>query len=472
MPFTPRPIVLLALAVMAAAPAAAQQTSGGSGATRPVDECGSPEALPKNRRTSQRRSGDGSAHAARPAPRLLGQPAASAGEAQPGDAGQQASAGQPAAPSASGTAAQGSTQPAGASTNAGGATVQAGQAGQQLTGAHAHAANPPAAGATSGTASQGAAQQTQGQPSQPAGASSTAATAQPGGAQPVQASSTRADSAQILTAAQPGAQGSATTGNTPSYSGTSADVDPGAARRNRGLLRLQGTGRGTGLRLGPAASVSVPTAFGVDAGEMFFGVAYQGRTRYTDEDDAAAVAGIGIGSRRVLALEAAITTYSTFRGTPLETGGLSFKLHRQLPRQTSVAIGWENAILWGGADDRGSLYASATRLLSLREDPAQPFSTAVVTLGLGNGRFRFESDDAADRERINVFGALGVRVTGPVSLVTDWTGQDLNLAASITPIRRVPFVVTAGIADVTGQAGDGARFILSLGYGLSLRQPL
>ena len=138
----------------------------------------------------------------------------------------------------------------------------------------------------------------------------------------------------------------------------------------------------------------------------------------------------------------------------------------------SLAVGWENAVLWGGSDDRGSLYAAGTRLFELREDPSAPFSTAVVTVGLGNGRFRFERDEANDRRRINAFAALGVRVTGPLSLVTDWTGQDLNLALSATPIRRVPFVVTAGVADLTGQAGDGARFILSVGYGLSLRQPL
>jgi hypothetical protein len=32
-------------------------------------------------------------------------------------------------------------------------------------------------------------------------------------------------------------------------------------------------------------------------------------------------------------------------------------------------------------------------------------------------------------------------------------------------------VVTVGLADLTGTAGDGARFILSLGYGLAFRQP-
>lgn len=253
--------------------------------------------------------------------------------------------------------------------------------------------------------------------------------------------------------------------------GADQEVDVRSARRNRGALQL-GLGRlGDQLRLGPAASVSVPTAFGVDAGEMFFGIAYQERTRYTRSGDAAAVAGIGLGTRRLLALEVALTTYSTIRGQPLETGGVSVKLHRALPRQTSVAVGWENAILWGGSDDDGSLYGVVTKLMNLRENPAAPFSTAVFTVGAGNGRFRFEKDDAEGNETVNLFAAAGARVTPHVSLVADWTGQDLNAAASLTPVPRIPAVITIGLADLTGTAGDGARLILSLGYGLAFRQP-
>jgi hypothetical protein len=253
--------------------------------------------------------------------------------------------------------------------------------------------------------------------------------------------------------------------------GRERPIDPRAAKRNRDALRL-GLGRlGDRKRLGPAASVSVPTAFGVDGGEVFFGMAYQGRTRYTEEDDAAGVVGVGIGTRRLIALEAALTTYSTIRSYPFETGGVSFKLHRALPRQTSVAVGYENALSWGGSDAEGSLYAAVTKMVNLREDPEAPFNTAVLTLGVGDGRFRFEEDDADDKETINLFAAAGARVTPQVSLVADWTGQDLNAAASLTPLRHIPVVVTIGLADLTGSAGDGARLILSLGYGLALRQP-
>lgn len=249
-------------------------------------------------------------------------------------------------------------------------------------------------------------------------------------------------------------------------------MDRRRARVNRAAMGLGVSERGDQVRLGPAASVSIPTALGVDAGELFFGIAYQGRTRYTTEDDAAAVLGIGIGTRRVVALEAALTTYSTLRGGgPLETGGVSLKLHRAIGGQTSVAVGVENALLWGGSDGDPSLYAVGSRMLNLRDDPSAPFSTAVATIGVGNGRFRFEEDDAADRQTVNVFGGLGLRVAGPLSLVADWTGQDLNAAASITPFPRLPLVLTAGMVDLTGSAGDGARFIVSLGYGLAFRQP-
>jgi hypothetical protein len=243
------------------------------------------------------------------------------------------------------------------------------------------------------------------------------------------------------------------------------------ARINRAALQLGSTSGAA--RLGPAASISVPTALGVDAGDIFFGVGYQGRTRYTDEDDAAAVIGIGIGSHRTLALEAALTTYSTFRGGgPLETGGLSLKLHREVVPQTSVAVGWENALRWGGTDDDGSLYAVATRMVNLRPDSVPgPFGKAVVTLGVGNGRFRTEKDDAEGNETVNVFAAAGVRVNEPLSLMADWTGQDLNAGASITPLRHIPLVFTLGLADITGSAGDGARLIFSLGYGLAFPQP-
>jgi hypothetical protein len=245
-------------------------------------------------------------------------------------------------------------------------------------------------------------------------------------------------------------------------------VDTTIAERNRAALRL-GAGRlGRGVRSGPAGSISVPTGLGVSAGEGFVGVGFQERTRYTTESDAGAVIGIGFGDTRTAALEVALSSYSTIRSAPFATGGVSARLHRRFGDHLAAAAGWENVAHWGGADAQSSLYAAATQLVRLREEPREPLSSLALTLGVGNGRFRREADDAAERQAVNVFGAVGVRVLEPLALVAEWTGQDVTAGVSLTPMPRVPLVVTAGFADLTGSAGDGARFILSVGYGFAV----
>jgi hypothetical protein len=217
----------------------------------------------------------------------------------------------------------------------------------------------------------------------------------------------------------------------------------------------------------PAASISSPTAFGAERGQGFVGFAYQARTRFTQLSDGAAVLAGGIGDRqRAVALELALTTYSTLHGGgPFETGGVSFKLHRAVGEHTGVAVGFENALDWGGSDAGRSPFAVATHVLQLRPDAAQPFSAVTATLGVGAGRFRSEDDVVADRETVNVFGALGVQVVEQLSVAADWNGQDLFAGVSVSPTRRIPFVLNAGLADLTGSAGDGTRFILSAGLG-------
>lgn len=217
----------------------------------------------------------------------------------------------------------------------------------------------------------------------------------------------------------------------------------------------------------PAASLTSPTAFGVQMGEGFAGFAYQARTRYTHLDDGAAAIGVGFGDReRYAALEVAAISFSTIRGGgPLETGGLSFKLHRAFGDRLGVAVGWENAVSWGGSDAGNSPFAVATRIFQLREDPQAAFSAVSASVGVGGGRFRSEDDVANGRATANVFGALGVRVAEPLSLAADWNGQDLFAGVSVTPLRHVPLLVNAGFADITGSAGDGARFIVSAAVG-------
>ena len=220
----------------------------------------------------------------------------------------------------------------------------------------------------------------------------------------------------------------------------------------------------------PGSSVGSPSAFGADWGDVFAGFSFQERTRFTDKADGAVVAGFGIGdAQKLVGLEVAVTVFDLIDDT-FQDGGISFKLHHDFGDGFAVAAGVENAIIWGGLDTNSSAYGVVSKVFRFK-DATQPFSSLTVNLGLGGGRFRSEDDVFDGDDSINVFGSAGLRVIEPISVIADWTGQDLNLGISLVPFRNIPLTITPAIADVTSNAGDGARFVLSIGYGLSLTPP-
>lgn len=242
-------------------------------------------------------------------------------------------------------------------------------------------------------------------------------------------------------------------------------ASPGEWRRRLALVPLRER-----VVAVPGVSVSSPTAFALHRGEAFVGGAYQARTRYTDLQDGALAVGAGFGDRdRLVGLEVVATSYATVNdGGPFADGSLSAKVHRAIGPRVGVAVGVENGVHWGEIDAGTSVYGSATGLVRLRDRESAPFSSAALTVGVGNGRFRSEDDVLAGRETVNFFGAVALRVADPVVLIADWTGQDLYAAVSLRPLRRLPLVATIGAADVTGSAGDGARLIASVGYGFRI----
>lgn len=228
--------------------------------------------------------------------------------------------------------------------------------------------------------------------------------------------------------------------------------------------------------LGPAASPGSssgsPTAFGADFGSAFAGVSFQERTRFTDSSDGAVSAGFGLGdASKAVGLEVAVSVLDlTSRNgddQAFDRGSFSFKLHRRFPNNFAVAVGYENAIVWGFTDAGSSFYGVGSKIFQLQNSPQKPFSSLTMSLGVGNGRFRTEDDFNDDKETVNVFGSAGLRVLEPVSVIADWTGQDLTLGASIVPFRNLPIVITPALSDITGSAGDGSRFILGIGYSYS-----
>ncbi|GAB4276826.1 MAG: hypothetical protein Fur0025_02340 [Oscillatoriaceae cyanobacterium] len=213
----------------------------------------------------------------------------------------------------------------------------------------------------------------------------------------------------------------------------------------------------------PAISGGSPTAFGADWGFAFAGAAYQNRARYSDQEDGAISVGFGVGDKDTVGLEIAATSFSTFRQGFGQNGSLSFKLHHTFPKDLAVAAGIENAIEWGGIDTELSGYGVVSKIFRLQDSAADPFSRLSVSVGLGNGRFRSEDDRRNDKDTVNVFGNVSMRVLEPMSVFADWTGQDLNLGFSVMPFRNFPIVITPALQDVTGNAGDGTRFSISVG---------
>ena len=219
----------------------------------------------------------------------------------------------------------------------------------------------------------------------------------------------------------------------------------------------------------PGGSFGSPTAFGTASGDYFVGVGYQNRTRYTHLQDAAFSSGVGFGDpERGLGTELVLTSFSTVRRTPFSVGSMSVKLHRRIPsEQLLFAVGAENPVNWGAVDGGRSVYVTAAKVFVLRESEDAPFGIVSTSFGLGNGRFRPEADVVAHRQTVSPFGGIGLRLTPALSTAMDWTGQNLNAGLVLMPFRDRGLVIEGGLADLTHRAGDGVRFVLSVGFGFN-----
>ena len=219
----------------------------------------------------------------------------------------------------------------------------------------------------------------------------------------------------------------------------------------------------------PGMAAANPSGFGAEFGTAWVGASYQPRARYSTGQTGAAAVGFGLGdASRWVGLQVGINSFSTISSGFGKRMALDLHLHRSFGGVWGVAVGWESP----GApesvtrDSGENQYLVGSRWLQFRDDPDAPFGLGMVSVGAGTGRYQSEADFHADAGGIGLFGSFGIRLAAPVSLVAEWTGQDLLLATSVTPLRNYGLAVTAGFAEITGAAGDGARFTLggSLGH--------
>lgn len=219
----------------------------------------------------------------------------------------------------------------------------------------------------------------------------------------------------------------------------------------------------------PGNVLGSESAFGAGWGDLFAGVGYQARGRFTSLPDGSAGFGFGLGSpRRDLGLEVALNSASTFRQGLGRNGSVSLKLHRVLPGAYGVAVGFENIASWGGTDGGSSTYGVVSHTVKLRDDPNNLMGSVAWNIGVGNSRFLSQQALAVGNGGVNVFGSAGFRFVSRAAFVADWTGQDLDVGISAVPMHRSPLVFSISLADVTRRAGDGPRLVIGAGAGFRI----
>jgi hypothetical protein len=216
----------------------------------------------------------------------------------------------------------------------------------------------------------------------------------------------------------------------------------------------------------PSITILSPSAYGKSWRQASIGFGIQHRTRFTDSADGAFGMGFGLGdARKYVGLDVGLSLTDL---DSLDRGIISFKIHRQLPDLFAVAVGVNDAIGWGNGDVNGpSPYGVITKTFILKEDTKDWFSRVHISAGAGTGRYRTESNIVSGSDTPGIFGSLAVRVADPINAIAEWSGQDLSLGVSLRPFRHVPIIITPAVTDITGTAGDGARFIVGVGYAIS-----
>ncbi|MGB3693027.1 MAG: hypothetical protein WBG70_23475 [Spirulinaceae cyanobacterium] len=210
----------------------------------------------------------------------------------------------------------------------------------------------------------------------------------------------------------------------------------------------------------PALSIYIPVGYGADRNTIFTSHSYQSAVRVDDGSVYSAGVGVGLGDAdKAVGVE---LSYALDTNNAFGDGGFNTKVHKRFGNDWSGALGWNGLLNTSRNDFEQSFYGALTKVFRTQPSLNDSFSRVSVTAGLGDGQFRSNGAVAVGDNNINAFGNVAVRVARPVSLIAEWTGQDLGLGVSIAPFKNIPIVVTPAFRDVAG-AGDKPRFVLGLG---------
>lgn len=217
----------------------------------------------------------------------------------------------------------------------------------------------------------------------------------------------------------------------------------------------------------PAIASAIPTAYGAEFGDLFWGVGYQHylAPSIPERNDGAAFLGVGVGDpTETVGLEITHATYDLVE-EPFSDGSLSLKVHRRLYGGLAIAVGVESGVRYGNWAAT-SAYAVASQTVQIENE----FLTGVsATVGVGDGRFNTMSNLSEGTNQAGLFGGLSIQLVDRASVLGTWYGQDLNLGLSVVVPGPLPITLTPVWVSVLDRHVSGDRFALSIGTSYQFR---
>ncbi|NEO84743.1 MAG: hypothetical protein F6J87_10885 [Spirulina sp. SIO3F2] len=212
----------------------------------------------------------------------------------------------------------------------------------------------------------------------------------------------------------------------------------------------------------PALSIYIPVGYGADRNTAFVSTNYQSAVR-PDASGSTFNGGLGVGLGNANKSVGVELSYALANNNAFGEGGFNVKVHRRLKNDWAVAGGWNGLLNIGRNDFEHSKYGVVTKVVRLSPSLDDPLSRLSITAGVGDNQFRSNGAAKVGDNNVNVFGNMALRVARPVSLIAEWTGQDVGLGLSIAPFKHVPLTITPAVRDLITTNGRSTRFVLGVG---------
>jgi len=227
-------------------------------------------------------------------------------------------------------------------------------------------------------------------------------------------------------------------------------------------------------------SLTTPSAWGSAYGSIFAGVGFDSRASYlhgpaftNGVGDGSACVGLGIGNPVELVGLQSVLIVNDLSSFGLY--GFAFQLHRNLGSANAIAVGAQNIMLSTGTDSVPSYYIVYSQGVL-----AEPFINRTngttrlhYSIGVGKGEYSEKSQyDINSGKGANgtwVFGNIAYELFNAFNVILDWNGINMNAGVSKTfYVNNIPLAVSAGALDLTSFSGDGVRFMVGIGTGITL----